>query len=103
MATERYVDTAPMCDIHKFTMGDPNVPAQYDARTSAGQWANMCEPCWLTHSAGGLGTGIGQRLIVGEEPVRDRAAEVRAAMDRKDVTLSEIEDIVGDGDLADFL
>lgn len=103
MATEVYVSKAPMCDVHRLVYGVEIIPATYDGRTVDGPWANMCDACWDEIGCGMLGTGNGQRIIVGPEPVRDRKAEVRAAMDREDVTLSEIEDIVGDGDLADFL
>jgi hypothetical protein len=37
--------------------------AVYDARTRPGTWAFMCEEHFITHGIG-LGTGLGQRLIV---------------------------------------
>jgi hypothetical protein len=62
------VTKLPKCDFCKMN-GDPTVPAQYDAATRQGPWANMC----LTHytlygrTEQGLGTGLGQRFEVVDE------------------------------------
>jgi hypothetical protein len=37
--------------------------AQYDGKTTAGPWANMCDEHFAIHGIG-LGTGLGQRLVV---------------------------------------
>lgn len=63
--TEVKVATIPMCDVHKYELGDPNVPAKYDGKTWMGPWANMCEECFETHGTG-LGLGRGQRLVLDE-------------------------------------
>ena len=36
-------------------------PAEYDARTKMGPWANMCETCYKKQGVG-LGLGKGQKL-----------------------------------------
>lgn len=41
------------------------VDAKYDAKTTEGPWANMCELHFIMHGIM-LGTGYGQRLIVKE-------------------------------------
>jgi hypothetical protein len=54
----------PDCDIHKYGMFFPEkIPAQYDGKTIGGQWAFMCEDCFMSHGVG-LGVGRGQRLTV---------------------------------------
>lgn len=63
--TEATVASLPMCDIHKYEKNDPGVVAAYDARTPRGPWAYMCEDCFPTYSMGKLGTGYGQRLVLG--------------------------------------
>jgi len=35
----------------------------YDARTTDGPWATMCEKCWKKHGTGQLGIGIGQEYV----------------------------------------
>lgn len=50
------MQTRPTCDIC-------GKPAEYDGRTIQGPWAYMCESCFNTHGVG-LGTGIGQKIIV---------------------------------------
>jgi len=62
--TEAIVATIPMCDIHKYEKQQNAVPAVYDARTNNGQWAFVCEECFITHTAGTLGVGHGQRLVL---------------------------------------
>lgn len=94
MADIARVAKLPECDIHKYEQGKPGVPAAYDGKTVQGPWANMCEPCFASHGVG-LGTGRGQRLVVGEKP--------KPSKDIHDMSFEEIEDLVGDGDIADFL
>lgn len=57
------VSVLPECDIHKYTLGTPGVPAAYDGKTQMGPWANMCEDCFSQYGVG-LGTGQGQRLVL---------------------------------------
>lgn len=102
MSDIAYVHTLPDCDIHKHQLDTPGVPAAYDAPTKGGPWANMCETCWVTHRrTPELGTGKGQRLVVGEPPARDRKAEASAAAEAGDI--EGFFDAVGDGDPLDFL
>lgn len=61
------VTKLPSCDIHKYELGQDGVPASYDARTIRGQWANVCEEHFKSHTSQQLGTGYGQRLIVAED------------------------------------
>lgn len=72
MATTAQVIRIPDCDIHKYDMGTPGVPAKYDAATTrGGQWASMCEDCWQKNRRyPDLGTGKGQEyvLIDGAKP-----------------------------------
>lgn len=94
MSDIAYVTQLPDCDIHKSLLDKPGVPAAYDGKTVQGPWANMCEECFGTHGVG-LGTGRGQRLIVGEKPAPTKPIH--------EMTYDEIEDLVGDGDIADYL
>ena len=65
MATTAQVTRIPDCDIHKYDMNTPGVPAKYDAKTKRGPWANMCQPCWVLNAASPtLGTGVGQELVL---------------------------------------
>lgn len=69
MASEyTFVASLPDCDIHKYDLRQPGVPADYDGKTNGlssrpGSWANMCADCFKTHGVG-LGLGRGQRLVV---------------------------------------
>lgn len=100
MAETAYVAKLPNCDIHKLNKGE-EVPAAYDAKTLSGQWANLCGDCFPLHAATlTLGTGKGQRLVVGEPPARDRQAEFNDAAERGD--FDAMSEAVGDGDPADF-
>ena len=100
MSTEVYVTKLPECDVHKYERGTPGVEAVYDGKTIRGPWANMCEECFGTHGIG-LGTGRGQKLIVGTAPERDRHAEVNEAARRGDI--DAMLDAMGDGDPAEYL
>jgi ribosomal protein L37AE/L43A len=64
MSDTTYIPTAKVCDLPHETA----VEAKYDGRMLTGQWANLCEGHWSTVGCGRLGTGYGQRLIVGEKP-----------------------------------
>ena len=59
----------PACDIC-LSNGDALVPARYDGKTTSGPWAFMCGTHFALHGVG-LGTGRGQRLLVGEEDEDD--------------------------------
>jgi hypothetical protein len=51
------VQDLPVCDICQTST------AVYDAKTTQGPWAYMCEPCWNAYGVGRLGTGYGQKLV----------------------------------------
>jgi len=87
MTDKAYVPLKPFCDFH------PEVTADYDGKTVMGPWANMCTPCFERQGVG-LGTGRGQRYVVGVKPRESY---------RADMTMDEIEDMVGDGDILDFI
>lgn len=74
MADTAYISAPRHCDIHTYILGEPDVFASYDKRTRTGQWANVCEDCFRTETDGILGTGYGQRLIVGTKPPRPATA-----------------------------
>lgn len=61
MSSEVEVGVIPDCDVCK-TEG-ATMPAKYDGKTVHGPWAYMCEHHFL-HLGIGLGTGMGQRLIL---------------------------------------
>jgi hypothetical protein len=99
------VAVLPDCDICKVNCREHGLPdslinkAQYDAATTMGPWANLCEH----HYGGfgrGLGTGLGQRLLLVEKetfpnegvdsfavPARDpeRGLEICADCERESV------------------
>jgi hypothetical protein len=101
MSDYTYVMVKPDCDVHKFEKNTPGVEASYDARTHTGQWANVCDECFETHTPGVLGTGRAQKLVVGEKPKKDVTADVEAALMAGD--WDAMEEAIGDGDLADYL
>lgn len=93
-----YVSALPDCDVCKAEgLGVPK-SAHYDAKTLAGPWAYLCKWHFESETAGVLGTGVGQRLVVGPKPNR---SDLIAALERGDYDAAE--DIVGDGDLAEWL
>jgi hypothetical protein len=56
------------CDLHAAHWGDPDVLATYDAPTTLGPWANMCEECWQSfRRTENLGTGCGQRIVYSQD------------------------------------
>lgn len=57
-----YVTRIPDCDF--CAKEGKKVPAVYDAATTFGAWANMCENHFMVHARYGLGLGKGQRLIL---------------------------------------
>ena len=68
--TVAYVATMPMCDICTVN-GDPTVPAQYDAKTTEGPWANLCITHFRLYGPGKLGTGLGQKLVLEQDTYRE--------------------------------
>lgn len=57
MSTTTQVTTLPKCDICA------GQTAKYDAMTSRGPWAYMCQECFGDYGVG-LGLGKGQELIL---------------------------------------
>jgi len=53
--------TAP--DYHNSNCDYCNAKAIYDAATTQGPWAFMCDEHFAQHSTGRLGLGYGQRLV----------------------------------------
>jgi hypothetical protein len=102
MSTKAYVNHLPDCDIHKYDLGTPGIPAKYDAKTKRGPWASMCQPCWVANAASpNLGTGIGQEYVLQElRPARNVQADVLAAVHAGDMDAAW--EAVGDGDPADY-
>lgn len=67
-----YVSQFPMCQLCDLLDGKPDTPAVYDSKSQQGPWGFMCEAHKQSHGVPGLGTGIGQRLVLrGEEPPAD--------------------------------
>jgi len=96
MSDVAYVYELGECDVCKMAAGDTTRTAVYDARLLNGQWARVCQEHFDTMTNHKLGTGEGQRLVVGEKPkATGRITE--------DMTWDEMEDLVGDGDPIDFL
>ena len=103
MSNTVYISHKPMCDIHKYMLNDANVPAAYDGKTTDGRWANMCESCFEENGVG-LGTGMGQKFIFGEPP-EENPAEKRDEITQAiaEGRTDDVWDLVGDGDLLDFI
>lgn len=102
--TTALVATIPMCDLHKYVDGIDNVPAVYDAKTNDGRWASVCEDHFKSDTHGVLGTGLGQRYITEPEPemsADEKNAAIDAAIKRGD--LAAVEELVGDGDITEYL
>lgn len=101
MSTEAYVKELPNCDFCK--QDNLIVDAEYDGKTVMGPWANMCAKHHVQYGTG-VGTGRGQKLIVGEKPAvtdQERREEVIKALRSGD--FDAFEELVGDGDPADYL
>lgn len=71
MGDTAYIFAPENCDFCK--MEGLEVQAQYDGKTVHGPWAYMCDNHFAVMGVG-LGTGRGQRLIVGERP-KDQPSE----------------------------
>jgi hypothetical protein len=102
MGDTAYVLKYPDCDICKHEQ-DRITEAHYDGQTLTGQWGYMCEVHFASRGTG-LGTGKGQRLIVGEKPVptrEERRKQVQQAA--QDGDWDAMEEAVGDGDIAEWL
>ncbi len=102
--TTTHVLSLPDCDIHKYELLQPGIPAKYDKRTNTGQWGYVCEDHFKSDTDGRLGTGHGQELIVGEPPkptFREKVDEANAKLDAGDL-IGALE-VFGDEDPADFL
>lgn len=97
MSDTAYIPEARLCDVCKHE-SNTDVTAEYDARMLSGQWANLCEVHFESRTMGSLGTGRGQRLIVGPKP--DRETLIRKAM--MDGDLDDLMEAVGDGDPAEL-
>jgi hypothetical protein len=98
MSDTAYISAPKRCDLH------PEREAKYDFRTTGGSWMNGCQGCFEAHGTGKLGTGYGQRLVVGEPPERtdaDIRAEIMEAAEAGD--FDAMEDAIGDRDIAEFL
>ena len=98
MSDIAYIPSPKLCDVCKYE-SQTEVEAEYDARMLTGQWANLCQIHFESRTGGMLGTGMGQRLVVGEKPSQE--VRIKAALESGD--LDALEEAVGDGDLADFL
>ena len=97
MSDTAYIASPKLCDVCKYE-SKTEVEAEYDARMLNGQWANLCGIHFDSRTGGKLGTGIGQRLIVGPKPAQD--VLIAAALESGDI--DALEEAIGDGDPADF-
>ena len=103
MSEVTYVDRLPDCQIHTHRFGHPGVPAMVDGRTMQGHWAYMCQSCHERYGIG-LGTGKGQRFVIGDPPEPDEddvRAALMAAIESGD--FEAFEDACGDRDPMEFL
>lgn len=101
MSDTAYVEKLPLCNFCQ--QQGKKVNAEYDGRTTSGQWANMCALDFAAFGVG-LGTGKGQRLVVGEKPVLpddEKRAAIKQAI--YSGNFDEAEDLIGDGDPAEWL
>ncbi|QGJ92876.1 hypothetical protein PBI_BEAGLE_119 [Arthrobacter phage Beagle] len=99
--TEAYVATLPKCDLCR-ELGR-TTDAHYDGKTKLGPWASMCDEHFEKFGIG-LGTGVGQKYVVGEAPKvteEERRQKVQEAL--RNNSMADLEDAVGDGDIADYL
>ncbi len=83
--TEVWLYQLPDCDTHLKFEGLV-VPAAYDAETifDDGCWAFMCADCFRRFGTGrGLGTGLGQRLILRATEEEEAASAAAAAAEVK--------------------
>lgn len=98
MSDIAYIASPKLCDVCKFE-SKTEVEAEYDARMLNGQWANLCGTHFDSRTGGKLGTGMGQRLIIGEKPSQE--LRIKAALEKGDI--DALEEAIGDGDPADYL
>jgi hypothetical protein len=59
--TKARVYTLPKCNICQ-------KEAKYDAASFTGQWGYFCKYHFFTHTPGKLGLGVGQELILAQDP-----------------------------------
>lgn len=77
--------------------------AKYDAPTTSGQWAYMCESCYIACAAQ-YANRCAYILSTDPEPERtyeDIRSDIMAAIDSNDA--DAVWDLVGDGDLLDYI
>lgn len=86
-----YLPSIPTCNICSV------LPATIDGPTSRGPWAYMCDGCANLH---GGNLAMGHKLAVGERPVASRE-DILKAIEAGDFSLAE--DLIGDGDIAEFI
>ena len=102
--TTTTVTTLPACDIcSPDTTPTGRREAAYDGKTHNGPWAYMCHTHFGTHGVG-LGLGRGQRLVTDDIPTTDQPNKrdlIMAAIEDGDA--DSVWDIVGDGDIAEWL
>ena len=106
------VGTIPTCDVCKHQTHRSTL-AIADGATSHGPWANMCA-AHVDSIGRGFGTGAGQLLVrdhldlfwaVADDGSTLVAVETTREAPRSihSMTVDEIEDMVGDGDIASYL
>ena len=70
MSDSVIVSKLPRCDFQTedgvYGLCRDDGEAHYDGKTTHGPWANMCEKHFEAYGVG-LGTGRGQKLILGKE------------------------------------
>lgn len=94
-----HVVTLPPCALCTYEEG-MTVPARYDSPVDGGRWGYLCERHMETRG----NTGLASRLSDEPEPERSKAdvrRDIYAAIDAGNA--DEVWDLVGDGDLLDFL
>lgn len=74
-------------------------PAVYDAKTSLGPWANLCEADYTMYGA--TENGLFSRLDREEPTKAERSSMLAEALDAGD--LDAAMDAIGDGDLFEYL
>ena len=104
MSIKTYVSQIPDCDM--CAQDGKREPAAFDAKTTMGPWAHLCEE-HFTLVGVGLGTGLGQRLVVRtqdpepDEELAERVTDAKAALAANDY--DAFEEAVGDEDPIEFL
>lgn len=104
MSIKTYVNEIPACDL--CAQDGRKEPAAFDAKTSMGPWAHLCEEHFSLAGLG-LGTGVGQRLVLRtrdiepDEQFDARLAVAKAALMANDY--GAFEEAVGDSDPIEFL